>query len=108
MGARIMTTPLWTYRVPLEQQAVLKRIADALKRDPTLAPRLEAALEHQAGPSATAVGPFKNEEAALAFIRDRLVLDLDPESVWLFGSRGRGDHCPAIEFCILIVFPDEL
>ena len=103
-----MTTPLWSYRVPTEQRAVLKRIADALKRDPTLAPRLEAALEHRAGPSATAVGPFKDEAAALGFIRDRLVLGLAPESIWLFGSRARGDHRPDSDFDILVVLPDEL
>ena len=102
-----MATPLWSYRVPLGQRGLLKRIADGLKRDPTLAPRLEAALEQPTGPSAAAVGVFKDEEAAIGFIRDRLVFSLRPESLWLFGSRARREHRPDSDFDILVVLPDE-
>jgi predicted nucleotidyltransferase len=102
-----VATPLWSYRVPLGQRDLLKRIADALKRDPTLAPRLEAALERPTGPSAAAVGAFKDEEAAIGFIRDRLVFSLRPESLWLFGSRARREHRPDSDFDLLVVLPDE-
>jgi uncharacterized protein len=100
-----LTTPIWSYRVPPDQRPLLKRIADALKNDPTLTPRLEAALARQDEPAAGAVGPFRDEEAALGFIRDRLVLSLKPESVWLFGSRARRDHRTDSDFDILVVLP---
>jgi predicted nucleotidyltransferase len=102
-----VTTPLWSYRVPLEQRPLLKRIADALKRDPMLASALEAALERRSD-AAARVGPFADEEAALGFIRDRLVFSLRPESLWLFGSRARGEHRPDSDFDILAVLADEL
>ena len=100
-----MTTPLWSYRIPLEHRDLMRRIADALKRDPALAAGLEAALAHQA---AGAVGPFRDEGAALGFIRDRLILSLDPEAIWLFGSRARGTHRAESDFDILVVLPDAL
>ena len=103
-----MTTPIWSYRVPVEQRALMKRVADALKRDPNLAPALEAALEDQSAANGPAIGAFKNQEAALSFIRDRLVFSLRPESVWLFGSRGRRTHGPDSDFDVLVVLPDEL
>lgn len=103
-----MATPLWSYRVPLEDRALLKRIADALKTDPTLAPRLEAALDERAQPAETTIGAFKSEQAALDFIRDRLVFSVRPESVWLFGSRARGGARPDSDFDVLVVLPDEL
>lgn len=99
---------MWSYRVPTEQRAVLKRIADALKRDPKLAASLEATIEGRAVPNASAIGPFKDEEAALAFIRDRLVFSLRPESLWLFGSRARRSHRPDSDFDVLVVFPDAV
>jgi predicted nucleotidyltransferase len=98
---------LWSYRVPLEQRPLLKRIADALRRDPMLASALEAALERRSDPGAR-IGPFADEEAALGFIRDRLVFSLRPESLWLFGSRARGEHRPDSDFDILVVLADEL
>lgn len=103
-----MTTPLWSYRVPVEQRPLLRRIAAALKSDPTLASRLEIALDRKAELPPGAIGPFKDEEAALAFIRDRLVLSLKPEAVWLFGSRARREHRPDSDFDILVVLPDDL
>jgi predicted nucleotidyltransferase len=103
-----MTTPMWSYRVPPEQRSLLRRVADALKANPTLAPALEAALEGRAEPARTSIGAFKDEQAALGFIRDRLVFSLAPESIWLFGSRARRDHRPDSDFDILVVLPDEL
>ncbi|HLJ63980.1 MAG TPA: nucleotidyltransferase domain-containing protein [Stellaceae bacterium] len=99
-----MATPLWSYRVPLEQRDLLKRVADRLKRDPSAAARIEAALQSSSAP----VGLFKDEEAALQFICDRLMISLDPDSIWLFGSRARRDHRPDSDFDILVVLPDEL
>lgn len=103
-----MTTPMWSYRVPVEQRALMKRVANALKRDPDLASAIEAAIENRSAEDGPAVGAFKNEEAALSFIRDRLVFSLRPESVWLFGSRARRSHRPDSDFDVLVVLPDEL
>jgi predicted transcriptional regulator/predicted nucleotidyltransferase len=53
-------------------------------------------------------GPFRDESAALAFLRDRLVASLRPKAVWLFGSRARGDARPDSDFDLLVVLPDGL
>jgi predicted nucleotidyltransferase len=60
-------------------------------------------LETRAG---AGVGPFKSEEAALGFLRDRLVFALRPDAVWLFGSRARGQARPDSDFDLLVVLPD--
>lgn len=52
------------------------------------------------------VGPFRNADAALSFLRDRLVAMLKPAEIWLFGSRARGDHAPDADFDLLVVLPD--
>jgi predicted nucleotidyltransferase len=103
-----MMTPMWSYRVPVEQRALMKRLADALKRDPHVASVLEAAIENRSAANEPAIGVFKSEEAALSFIRDRLVFSLEPESVWLFGSRARRSHRPESDFDILVVLPDAI
>lgn len=54
------------------------------------------------------VGPFVNESAALAFLRDRLVVALKPKAIWLFGSRARGDARADGDFDLLVVLPDGL
>jgi hypothetical protein len=54
------------------------------------------------------VGPFKDEAAALAFLRDRLVLVLKPLAIWQFGSRARGDAEADSDFDLLVVPPDGL
>ena len=59
-------------------------------------------------PKARPVGPFKDEAAALAFLRDRLVLILKPLAIWQFGSRARGDGKLDSDFDLLIVLPDGL
>lgn len=58
--------------------------------------------------TAQPVGPFRSEEAAVAFLRDRLVSSLKPRMVWLFGSRARGIHRPDSDFDLLVVMPDGL
>lgn len=37
------------------------------------------------------LGPYRSAEAAVGDCVQRLVAQLDPEAVWLFGSRARGD-----------------
>ncbi|MBN8990588.1 MAG: nucleotidyltransferase domain-containing protein [Rhizobiales bacterium] len=54
------------------------------------------------------VGPFRDEQSAIAFLRDRLVAELKPESIWLFGSRARGDARPDSDFDMLVVLRDGL
>lgn len=48
-------------------------------------------------------GSFGSEEVALAEIIRRLVEALDPQMIWLFGSRARGDARPDSDFDILVV-----
>jgi len=102
-----MPTPIWSYRVAPQHRGVMKKVADALRRDPALAPALEAAIAATSDPARGAIGPFRDEDAAIAFIRDRLVVSLDPESVWLFGSRARGDRRADSDFDVLVVLADE-
>lgn len=54
------------------------------------------------------VGPFKDEAAALAFLRDRLVFALKPLAIWQFGSRARGVAQAESDFDLLVVLPDGL
>ena len=54
----------------------------------------------------TPVGPFRSADAALTFLRDRLVAMLKPTEIWLFGSRARGDNMPDADFDLLVVLPD--
>lgn len=49
------------------------------------------------------VGKYANEDEALSVLVDRLVTGLDPQAVWLFGSRGRGDNRPDSDFDLLVV-----
>ena len=43
-------------------------------------------------------GPFGSEERALSALIDRLVRAFDPEAIYLFGSRARGDATPLSDF----------
>jgi uncharacterized protein len=49
------------------------------------------------------IGSFADEEAALRAVVDRLVAELDPQFIWLFGSRARRDHRPDSDFDLLVV-----
>jgi uncharacterized protein len=49
------------------------------------------------------IGIFANEEEALQGLVNRLVAALDPQAIWLFGSRARGDHRPDSDFDFLVV-----
>ena len=52
-------------------------------------------------------GAFGTEDAALSAILARLVGTLDPEAIYLFGSRARGDATPYSDFDILVVTPSD-
>jgi predicted nucleotidyltransferase len=98
---------MWSYRIAPKHRAVMRKVATALTRDPGVARVVAVAIEGRAAPD-QAVGAFKSEAAALGFIRDRLVVSLQPEAIWLFGSRARGDHRRDSDFDILVVLPDAL
>jgi uncharacterized protein len=48
-------------------------------------------------------GLYATEQEALAALVARLVEALDPQAIWLFGSRARGDHRPDSDFDLLVV-----
>lgn len=48
-------------------------------------------------------GYFDNEAEALRVVVGRIVAQIDPEAVWLFGSRARGTHRPESDFDLLVV-----
>ena len=48
-------------------------------------------------------GPYGNEQEALDALVARLVAALDPQMIWLFGSRARGDARPDSDFDLLVV-----
>jgi predicted nucleotidyltransferase len=47
-------------------------------------------------------GPF-DEDRALDEVVKRLVLALDPQEIWLFGSRAEGRNAPDSDFDLMIV-----
>ena len=98
-----MPLPVQSIRAKPEHRAVLQRVAEILRSDgePTLRRMIERV-------DTRPVGPFLNESAALAFLRDRLVVALKPKAIWLFGSRARGDARADSDFDILVVLPDGL
>ena len=104
-----MTTPVMTLRVPHSQRATVKAVAQALKRDPSIAAHIKSALSNGSGGGTVAsssVGPFKDEASALGFLTARLVACLHPTEIWLFGSRARGDARSDSDFDLLVVLPD--
>jgi hypothetical protein len=98
-----MPLPVQSVRAAPEHRDILRAVADLLKRGE--AERLRRLLR-DAG--SRPVGPFRSEAAALAFLRDRLVSELRPRMVWLFGSRARGDAREESDFDLLVVLPDGL
>jgi uncharacterized protein len=48
-------------------------------------------------------GPFASEREALREVLRRPVRDLDPEQIWLFGSRAEGRHRPDSDFDLFVV-----
>jgi Nucleotidyltransferase domain len=99
-----MALSVQTVRARPEHRDILKAVAAMLRQDDAGA-ALRRFLDD---PRARPVGPFRDEASAIAFLRDRLVVGLRPLSVWLFGSRARGDARPDSDFDILVVLPDGL
>ena len=102
-------TPVMSLRVLPKYRKLVRAAARGLRDNPKLAAPMAALM---AGKSPLpkhepALGPFRDQEAALGFIRDRLVAFLAPEEIWLFGSRARGDARPDSDFDILVVLPDD-
>ena len=48
-------------------------------------------------------GPFSSEEEALIEVVTRLVRGLDPDEVWLFGSRAERRNAPDSDFDLFVV-----
>lgn len=48
-------------------------------------------------------GRYATEAQALAAVVSRIVDNIDPEAVWLFGSRAKGSHRPDSDFDLLVV-----
>jgi predicted nucleotidyltransferase len=48
-------------------------------------------------------GPFASEDDALRAVVRRLVDQLNPDEIWLFGSRAEGVHQPDSDFDLLVV-----
>jgi predicted nucleotidyltransferase len=102
-------------RVAPKHRALVRRAARALREQPRLAAPLSALLTGKVSagsvppapaPVDPALGPFRDQAAALSFIVARLVAFLKPEEIWLFGSRARGDHRPDSDIDILVVLAD--
>ena len=98
-----MALPVQSVRAKPEHRAILQTVADLLRggREMDVRTLLD-------GVHPKPVGPFRDERAAVAFLRDRLVADLKPESIWLFGSRARDDARPDSDFDLLVVLRDGL
>lgn len=94
-----MARPVQSFRVDPEHRELLNHVIQALEAG--RAPDIRAALD-----GSQSVGPFRDAEAALGFLRDRLVATLAPDSIYLFGSRARGDAAPDADFDLLVVLPD--
>lgn len=52
-------------------------------------------------------GFYSSESEALTGVVDRIVEAVSPVSVYLFGSRARGDHRPDSDFDLLVVTQDS-
>ncbi len=49
------------------------------------------------------IGFYRTEADALEHVVRRIVAEIDPEYVFLFGSRARGNHRPSSDFDLLVV-----
>jgi len=52
-------------------------------------------------------GSFGSEEHALSALVDRLVEAFDPDAIYLFGSRARGDGTPLSDFDLMMITSSE-
>ena len=51
--------------------------------------------------------PLVREDAALAEIVRRLVAAFQPERIYLFGSKARGEEGPDSDYDLMVVVPDD-
>ena len=98
-----MALPVQSVRAAPEHRDILQSVAELLKEG-----KAETVRRLLSGLRSGPVGPFRDEAAALAFLRDRLVARLRPRMIWLFGSRARGDGREDSDFDLLVVLPDGL
>lgn len=66
----------------------------------TISPRSTHPARRDAVPNK---GPFASEDEALRVVVQKLVDKLDPDEVWLFGSRAEGVHQPDSDFDLLVI-----
>lgn len=98
-----MPTPVTSVRVAPENRDVLKRVVGLIN-----AGRAGELRRLLAGLGQPPLGPFRSAEEAAADAVCRIVAHLDPDEVWLFGSRARGDHRPDSDIDLMVVLPDGL
>jgi predicted nucleotidyltransferase len=98
-----MALPVQSIRAKPEHREIIRRVAAILREggESALRRMIERIEERP-------VGPFVSENAALTFLRDRLVAALKPRAIWLFGSRARGQAHAESDFDLLVVLPDGL
>jgi hypothetical protein len=102
-----MPKPVTSVRVAPGHRDVLRRVVRLI--DAGRADELRRALDGLEGAAGEApLGPYRSAEAAIEDALFRLIVHLDPEEVWLFGSRARGDHRPDSDIDLLVVLPDGL
>jgi uncharacterized protein len=76
-------------------------LADFARIDPEVTNSAQKlAAQRQVKPN---YGPHASEQEALDALVSRLVAALDPQMIWLFGSRARGDARPDSDFDLLVV-----
>jgi uncharacterized protein len=98
-----MPSPVTSVRVAPENRDILKRVVALLNAG--RADHLRHLLDDTGEPP---VGPYRSAAAAVSDTVHRLVAQLDPDEIWLFGSRARGDHRPDSDIDLLVVLPDGL
>lgn len=98
-----MPNPVTSVRVAPRDRDLLKKVVGLLNAGQ--GDRLRDLLGDLDG---AALGPYRSADAALTDAVARLVAQLDPEEIWLFGSRARGDHAQDSDFDLLVVLPDGL
>jgi hypothetical protein len=98
-----MPNPVTSVRVAREHRDLLKRVVALLNAGQ--AETVRRLLEQDGEPP---LGPYRSADAAIADAVHRLVAQLDPDEIWLFGSRARGDHRPDSDIDLLVVLPDGL
>jgi uncharacterized protein len=101
-----MPKPVTSVRVAPGHRDVLRRVVGLI--DAGRADELRRALDGLEGTAEAPLGPYRSAEAAIDDAVHRLIVQLDPEEVWLFGSRARGDHRPDSDIDLLVVLPDGL